>query len=70
MGEEKLNSKQLLNKLMDEHYQNALDAKKEGKLVCWATSICPQELLETMDIDVVYPENHCLLYTSTINRNM
>lgn len=58
MGEEKLNSKQLLNKLMDEHYQNALDAKKEGKLVCWATSICPQELLETMDIDVVYPENH------------
>ena len=43
---------------MDEHYQNALDAKKEGKLVCWATSICPQELLETMDIDVVYPENH------------
>ena len=58
MGEEKLNSKQLLNKLMDEHYQNALDAKKEGKLICWATSICPQELLETMDIDVVYPENH------------
>ena len=37
MGEEKLNSKQLLNKLMDEHYQNALDAKKAGKLVCWAT---------------------------------
>ena len=35
-----------------------MKAKQEGRLVAWATSISPQELLETMDITVVYPENH------------
>ena len=56
--ENTLTSKQLLAKLQSEHYAGAMQAKKEGKLVAWATSICPQELLETLDIDVVYPENH------------
>lgn len=56
--ETKLTSKQMLGQLLDEHYETALEAKENGKLVAWATSICPQELLETMDIDVVYPENH------------
>ena len=56
--ENTLTSKQLLAKLQAEHYAGAMQAKKEGKLVAWATSICPQELLETLDIDVVYPENH------------
>ncbi len=51
-------SKQLLNELVDQHYAGAAQAKKEGKLIAWATSICPQELLEAMDIYVVYPENH------------
>lgn len=56
--ETKLSSKQMLGQLLDEHYETALEAKENGKIVAWATSICPQELLETMDIDVVYPENH------------
>ena len=56
--ESKITSKQRLAELLDEHYRKALEAKVEGKIVAWATSICPQELLETMDIDVVYPENH------------
>jgi len=56
--ENALTSKQLLAKLQAEHYAGAMQAKKEEKLVAWATSICPQELLETLDIDVVYPENH------------
>lgn len=56
--EQKITSKQMLSDLLDEHYRKALDAKAEGKPVAWATSICPQELLETLDIDVVYPENH------------
>lgn len=51
-------SKQLLGELMDKHYSDALQAKEEGKLVAWSTSIAPQELLETMGINVVYPENH------------
>ena len=56
--EQKKNSKQLLNELLDIHYQTALNAKASGKMVAWATSICPQELLETLEIDTVYPENH------------
>ena len=51
-------SKQLLGELLDKHYADALKAKKEGKPVAWSTSIAPQELLETMGIHVVYPENH------------
>ena len=54
---EKLSSKQMLNDLMADHYQSALDAKENGELVAWATSIAPQELLTTMGIKVVYPEN-------------
>ena len=44
--------------MISRHYAEALEAKKSGELVAWATSIIPQELLETMDIKVVYPENH------------
>ena len=55
---DKKNSKELLNELVARHYGDAAQAKKEGKLVAWATSISPQELLEAMDITVVYPENH------------
>lgn len=53
-----MTSKEMLNKLVAKHYDGALQAKKEGKPVVWATSICPQELLETMDLTTVYPENH------------
>jgi benzoyl-CoA reductase/2-hydroxyglutaryl-CoA dehydratase subunit BcrC/BadD/HgdB len=48
----------LLNKLLAEHYENAMKARSEGKLIAWCTSISPQELLETMGIFAVYPENH------------
>lgn len=54
----KLTSRELLNKALENHYKSAMKAKLDGRLVAWATSICPQELLETMEIDVVYPENH------------
>ncbi|MBK5253956.1 MAG: 2-hydroxyacyl-CoA dehydratase [Peptostreptococcaceae bacterium] len=58
MEQKILTSKELLNDLVDKHYEGALRAKAEGKPVVWATSICPQELLETMDLVTVYPENH------------
>ena len=48
----------MLGELTARHYAEAMEAKKSGELVAWATSIAPQELLETMDIKVVYPENH------------
>jgi benzoyl-CoA reductase/2-hydroxyglutaryl-CoA dehydratase subunit BcrC/BadD/HgdB len=53
-----MTSKELLRKLQAEHYAGALAAKERGELVAWATSISPQELLETMGIYTVYPENH------------
>lgn len=52
------NSKEMLSALVSSHYDEALKEKEKGGLVAWATSISPQELLETMDIKVVYPENH------------
>lgn len=54
----KISSKQMLGDLLIRHYDEALEAKASGELVAWSTSIAPQELLETMDIKVVYPENH------------
>ena len=51
-------SKMLLDELLKKHYDGAMQAKEEGKPVAWATSISPQELLTTMDIYTVYPENH------------
>lgn len=53
-----VSSKELLGQMLDKHYEDALAAKASGGLVAWSTSIAPQELLETMDIKVVYPENH------------
>ena len=49
-----MTSKEMLGQLMAEHYKSAQRAKSEGRLVAWATSISPQELLETMDITVVH----------------
>lgn len=51
-------SKELLGKLLARHYDEAMEAKQSGELVAWSTSIAPQELLETMNIKTVYPENH------------
>ena len=58
MNEEKT-SIDVLNQLQMEHYQNAFEKKMEGKPVGWLTSIFPQEIVEALDLDYVYPENHC-----------
>lgn len=55
---EKMTSKQMLQKLLDDHYAGALAAKERGELIAWSTSIAPQEFCETMGIYTVYPENH------------
>ena len=51
-------SKQWVDQMLHDHYEDARRAKQEGRLVCWSTSIAPQELLTTMDIVTMYPENH------------
>lgn len=45
------------------YYQSLLDEearehKKNGKLVCWSSSVAPSEIFVTMDIALVYPETH------------
>ena len=56
--EAKKTSKELLGSLLDDHYAGAKKAKEDEQLIAWATSIAPQELLTTMGIYTVYPENH------------
>ncbi len=58
MNIEQASAKELLA-----HYQAKLDeeareAKKNGKLVCWSASVAPPEMCVTMDIAMVYPETH------------
>ncbi len=57
MADEKMTSKQMLAAMQAKHYEDAMKAKAEGKPVVWSASIGLQELLETMDLTVVYPEN-------------
>ena len=58
MPEEKIRAKDLLNQLLDQHYEEAWEAKRQGKPVGWASSNFPQEFLETLGLTVCYPENH------------
>lgn len=57
MGE-KPRAKDLVNKLLAKSYNDAIEAKKNGELVGWSTSIFPQEIPETFGLKIVYPENH------------
>ena len=58
MSEEgKKTSSQLLKEIQDNTYARAWEAKEKGEPVVWATSICPDELLNAMDLATVYPEN-------------
>lgn len=52
-----MSSREMLNVLLDEHYANAFKAKEENRPLGWVSSNFPQEFIEAMDIDVVYPEN-------------
>lgn len=38
--------------------EEAREAKKAGKLVCWSASVAPPEMCVAMDIAMVYPETH------------
>lgn len=53
-----LTSKELVQKLTEDYYDELVHGPENGKIVCWASSIIPQEFLEAMDILVAYPENH------------
>lgn len=50
-------AKDILNELMDKHYKEAVDAKKNNIPVGWVSSNFPQEFIEAMGLVVLYPEN-------------
>ncbi|MGE5404640.1 MAG: 2-hydroxyacyl-CoA dehydratase subunit D [Candidatus Saccharibacteria bacterium] len=58
---DKPTAKQMLNQMLMQHFGGAIAAKQKGEPVGWATSIFPQEFLETMGLTVVYPENHAAI---------
>ena len=51
-------SKELLAYYQAKLDQEAIEAKKAGKLVCWSASVAPPEFCVAMDIAMVYPETH------------
>lgn len=59
--EEKPSAKKMLNQQLMSHFAGAIAAKQRGELVGWATSIFPQELCETLGLNLVYPENHAAI---------
>jgi len=51
-------SRQLVNKQTADVYASAWAAKEKGEPIGWSTAIFPQELCETFDVPVLYPENN------------
>lgn len=51
-------SKELLSYFQEKCDEEARQAHKEGKLVCWSAALAPPEFFEAMDIAVCYPETH------------
>ncbi len=56
--EEKVQAKDLLTKYQNQMDEDARNAHKEGRLVCWSAALCPAEFCEAMDVAMVYPETH------------
>lgn len=48
----------MLGEQTDALFQNARIAKENGEKVGWSASIFPQEIAETLGLNILYPENH------------
>ncbi|EHM40710.1 hypothetical protein HMPREF0080_01158 [Anaeroglobus geminatus F0357] len=55
---ESMSSKDALGYFLPKVDEDARQAKKEGRLVCWSASVAPPEFCTAMDIAMVYPETH------------
>ena len=55
---DEMTSRQMLDYLVAKNWEDAREAKANGGLVCWTSSIAPCEFCEAMGIKMVYPENH------------
>ena len=64
MSEEKnldvasMSSKEALGYFQAKLDEDARQAKKEGRLVCWSASVAPPEFCTAMGIALIYPETH------------
>lgn len=58
MNIETASSKECLSYFQEKLDEEAREAKKAGKLVCWSASVAPPEMCVAMDIAMVYPETH------------
>ena len=50
-------AKEFLREILENVYQDAWDAKRNGKPVGWSSSKFPAEIAEALGLAVVYPEN-------------
>ena len=55
MNYDEMSSKELLAMFQARLDEEAREAKKNGKLVCWSASVAPPEMCVAMDIAMVYP---------------
>lgn len=55
---EGMTSREMLNYHLSKAYSDAREGKARGELVCWSSSIAPNEFCEAMGIHMLYPENH------------
>lgn len=54
----KSKSQLMAGALLDKAYSDTIEAKARGEKIGWATSLFPQEIPETLGLNIVYPENH------------
>lgn len=59
-----MKAKKLINELLQNHYKEAREAKENGEKVGWCTSNFPQEIIQTLNLKAVYPENHAAILAS------
>ncbi|MBR3188162.1 MAG: 2-hydroxyacyl-CoA dehydratase [Lachnospiraceae bacterium] len=51
-------AKDLLAYFQNKMDEEARNAHKDGRLVCWSAALAPAEFCEAMDVAMVYPETH------------
>ena len=51
-------AKELLAYAQNKMDEEARNAHKDGRLVCWSAALAPAEFCEAMDVAMVYPETH------------
>ena len=54
----KAKSQIMASEVLNGAFQRTIEAKERGEKIGWATSLFPQEIAETLGLNIVYPENH------------